>query len=320
MNVPLGEGAEFDRIRTIADALGADARNLGDDCAVLRISDTSVVVSTDASVEHVHFERNWLDLEEIGYRATAAALSDLAGQAAAARGVLVAVAAPESSSADDLASVMRGAGAAARASGTQVLGGDLSRGGEWMLCATVIGVADCPVARRGATAGDGVWVTGALGGARAALEAFRAGRAPDAAARQRFAAPSPRIAAGQWLAAHGAHAMLDLSDGIASDAGHLAAASGVEVEIVLEELPVHPSAVEAALDARGEPVIFAAKGGEDYELLVAMPSSFGMESAAAFERAMDLTLSRIGSCHHGHGVRLLFRGSRLTLKGFNHFS
>jgi thiamine-monophosphate kinase len=320
MSLPLGEGAEFDRIRFIADALGADARELGDDCAVLRVADTSVVLSTDASVEHVHFERAWLGLEEIGYRATAAALSDLAGQGAVARGVLVAVLAPEDSSAEELANVMRGAGAAARASGTQVLGGDLSRAAEWMVCATVIGVADRPVARRGAVAGDGIWVTGALGGARAALEAFRAGRAPDAAARERFAAPLPRIAAGQWLATHGAHAMLDVSDGIASDAGHLAAASGVAVEIVLEQLPVHPSAVEAALDLRGEPVIFAAKGGEDYELLVAMPASFGPDDAAAFERAVDLTLTRIGTCHHGHGVRLLFRGSRLTLKGFNHFS
>ncbi|HET7602140.1 MAG TPA: thiamine-phosphate kinase [Gemmatimonadales bacterium] len=320
MNLSLGEGAEFDRIRLIADTLGTDANGLGDDCAVLRVGDTGIVVSTDASVEHVHFELAWLGLEEIGYRATAAALSDLAGQGAAARGVLVAVIAPANISADELASVMRGAGAAARASGTQVLGGDLSRGTEWMLCATVIGEAERPVGRRGATPGDGVWITGTLGGARAALEAFHAGRVPDPAARERFAAPSPRIAAGQWLAAHGARAMLDLSDGIASDAGHLAAASGVAVEIVLEELPVHPSAVVAALGARAEPAIFAAKGGEDYELLVAMPSSFGTEDARAFERATDLTLSRIGSCHHGHGVRLLYRGSRLALKGFNHFS
>jgi thiamine-monophosphate kinase len=320
MNLPLGEGAEFDRIRLIADALGADANALGDDCAVLSMGETSVVLSTDASVEHVHFERAWLGLEEIGYRATAAALSDLAGQGAAARGVLMAVVAPAGSSAGDLASVMRGAGAAARASGTQVLGGDLSRGAEWMLCATAIGVTGRPVARRGAMPGDGIWVTGTLGGARAALQAFQADRAPEPAARERFAAPSPRIAAGQWLAAHGAHAMLDLSDGIASDAGHLAAASGVAVEIVLEELPVHPSAVVAALEARAEPIIFAAKGGEDYELLVALPSSFGTDDALAFERATNVALSRIGSCQQGHGVRLLYRGSRLTLKGFNHFS
>jgi thiamine-monophosphate kinase len=320
LSVPLGDGAEFDRIRVIADALGADARELGDDCAVLPVGRTNVVVSTDASVEHVHFERAWLGLEEIGFRATAAALSDLAGQGAEARGVLVAIVAPDGSSAADLASVMRGAGAAARASGTQVVGGDLAGGGAWMLCATVLGVADRPVARRGAVAGDGVWVTGTLGGARAALEAFRAGRAPDAAARQRFAAPSPRIAAGRWLAAHGAHAMLDLSDGIASDAGHLAAASGVEVEIQLEQLPLHPSAVEAALDARAEPVIFAANGGEDYELLAALPSSFGDDDARAFEREKGITLTRVGTCHRGRGVRLMFRGSRLTLKGFNHFS
>lgn len=318
--MPLGAGPEFDRIRLIADALGADAGELGDDCALLPAGDTNVVLSTDVSVEHVHFERDWIGLEEIGYRATAAALSDLAGQGADARGVLLALAAPEASPPEEFASVMRGAGAAARASGAKVIGGDLSRGGAWTLAVTVVGVADHPISRRGAVAGDGVWVTGTLGGARAALEAWRSGRAPDAEARERFARPSPRIAAGQWLAEHGAHAMLDLSDGVASDAGHLAAASGVEVEIVLEQLPVHPAAVQAALDVRGDPVIFAAKGGEDYELLVALPSAFGDQDARAFERALGLTLSRVGACHPGRGVRLMFRGSRLTLKGFNHFS
>jgi thiamine-monophosphate kinase len=287
---------------------------------VLPVTEGNVVLSTDASVEHVHFELAWLSLEEIGFRATAAALSDLAGQAADARGVLCAVVAPEASAAADLSAVMRGVGAAARASGTKVLGGDLSRGREWMLCVTVAGVADRPVARRGAAPGDGLWVTGTLGGARAALEAFRESRIPDAGARRRFAAPVPRIAAGQWLSAHGAHAMLDLSDGIASDAGHLAAASGVEVEVVLEELPLHPSAVEAALAGRGDPVIFAARGGEDYELLAALPPSFGADEARAFERELELTLTRVGTCHHGRGVRLMYRGSRLTLKGFNHFS
>lgn len=277
------------------------------------------MASTDVSVEHVHFERNWLSLEEIGYRGTAAALSDLAAQGAVAGGVLVAVVSPPETSAADLAELMRGAGRAASNCGTHVAGGDLSTGGQWMMAVTVVGHADRPILRSGALPGDGLWVTGVLGGARAALESFRSGRAPEPHARIRFASPVPRIQAGRWLAEHGARAMLDLSDGIAADTGHLAAASGIEAEIVLDQLPLHRAAVAVALELRAEPVIFAAKGGEDYELLVALPEQFREADAAAFERALGITLTRIGTCHRGNGVRLMFRGTRLTLQGFDHF-
>lgn len=279
----------------------------------------TLVASTDVSVEHVHFERDWLSLDEIGYRSTAAALSDLAAQGADPDAVLVAVGAPGETPASEFAELMGGAGRAAADSGAHVVGGDLSRSAQWIVAVTVIGHAERPVFRSGAASGDGLWVTGVLGGARAALESFRSGHAPEPDARIRFASPVPRIGAGRWLAAHGAHAMLDLSDGIAADAGHLASASGIEAEIVLEQLPLHHAAVTVALELRADPVIFAAKGGEDYELLVALPDSFGDAGAAAFEQATGLTLTRVGTCHRGSGVRLDFRGSRLALTGFDHF-
>ena len=319
MTSTMGPGPEFDRIRAIAAALGEHAGDLGDDCASIPVSGGMIVVSTDASVEHVHFKRNWLTLEEIGYRSAAAALSDLAAQAAEPRGVLVAVTQPAESSSADVAELMRGAGRAAADSNATVLGGDLSRGSQWAVTATVLGFTARPILRSGATPGDGLWVTGVLGGARAALDAFREGRAPDPDARIRFAAPAPRIRQARWLAEHGAHAMLDLSDGIPGDASHLAAASGVEAEIILEQLPVHHAAVAAALAARAEPVIYAAKGGEDYELLVALPETFGGTDALEFEHVFGLTVTRVGSCRRGSGVRLMFRGSRLTLQGFDHF-
>jgi thiamine-monophosphate kinase len=315
----LGPGAEFDRIRAIAEALGADAAGLGDDCAELGRAEGIIVASTDTSVEHVHFERNWLTLREIGHRSTAAALSDLAACGATPLGVVVAVAAPADTSSQELAELMAGAGDAARSAGTTIKGGDLSRGDCLMVTPTVIGTAERPVHRAGAKAGDGVWVTGVVGGARAALEAFRARIAPDPGARERFVAPVPRIAEGRWLAAHGARAMLDLSDGVVADAAHLAAASGVEVEIQLEQIPVHPDAVREALTVRAEPVIFAAKGGEDYELMVALTEADGERIAAEFEAAHGRTLTRIGTCHRGQGVRPMFRGSRLRLQGFDHF-
>src|SRR5690606_8898779 len=131
------------------------------------------------------------------------------------------------------------------------------------------------VRRTGARPGDGLWVSGALGGARAALAAWEDGRQPDARAREAFARPAPRLALGAWLAAAGAHAMLDLSDGLAGDARHLAAASGVRIAVELERVPLHHAVHAEAERARKAPARFAAEGGEDYELLAALPATFG---------------------------------------------
>jgi thiamine-monophosphate kinase len=162
-------------------------------------------------------------------------------------------------------------------------------------------------------------VTGALGGARAALVAWEGGSSPAPDARAAFAHPVPRIEAGRWLASHGAHAMLDLSDGLAADIRHLAAASDTRMDIDLSRVPVAGAAVPPALAASMEPALFAARGGEDYELLVALPERFGEPDVRAFERATGLALTRVGSVHRGSGVRLLLRGERVSLEGFDHF-
>jgi len=183
----------------------------------------------------------------------------------------------------------------------------------------VIGRAARPVSRVGARAGDGLWVTGTLGGARAALLAWESGGTPAEGARERFVRPVPRIKEGRWLAAHGAHAMLDLSDGLGGDAGHLAAASGVKVEIELEQIPVHPDVVAIAL-ARGTPLqAFAAQGGEDYELLVALPKTFDEPGAKRFQRDTGTVLTRIGRIRRGSGVAASFAGVPVVLSGHDHF-
>ncbi|HEU4828517.1 MAG TPA: thiamine-phosphate kinase [Gemmatimonadales bacterium] len=319
MNTPLGAGPEFDRIRSIAKELAAHAGDLGDDAAVVPDGDGSLVISTDASVEDVHFRREWLSLEEIGWRATAAALSDLAAMGARPVGVLAALAVPASAPAGDPALVMRGVGAAASSTGASVIGGDLTSAASWVVTVTVIGRTGRPVRRRGARPGDTLWVTGALGGARAALTAWQHGGKPAAAARAAFAHPEPRIEAGRWLAEHGAHAMLDLSDGLAADARHLAAASGVRVDIDLSRVPVAGAAVPASLALSLEPSLFAAQGGEDYELLAALPDRFGEPEIRAFEVATGLALTQVGTAHRGSGVRFMLRGERVSLEGFDHF-
>jgi len=317
-SLPLGPGAEFDRIRAIARALGPAARMLGGDCAVIpEPSGSSLLLSTDVSVEEVHFRRDWLHPGEIGWRAAAAALSDLAAGGADPVGLLAAVTVPRGSPERALTELMRGVGDAVTAVGGLVLGGDLSAGVVWVVAITVVGRAARPMSRRGARPGDGVWVTGTLGGARAALEAWRRGAEPVTEARNAFAHPLPRIRAGRWLADHGATAMLDLSDGLAGDARHLAAASEVALELDLDLLPLAPSARVAASALGMAPGRFAAEGGEDYELLVTLPPEF--TRAGELEAECGVPLTRIGAAAGGSGVRLELGGVELSLNGFDHF-
>lgn len=312
----LGPGGEFDRLRAIYASLGAVGRGLGDDCALVRIGSRTIALSIDLSLEGVHFRTEWLSFREIGWRATAAALSDLAAEGAQPLGVLVSVGLPGKGRGrgqgrrDPATEIMSGVGAATRSVGASVLGGDLVRSSRYLVDVCVLGLAARPVRRSGAHAGDGLWVTGQLGGAALALAALRAGRRLAAAVRRRFARPAPRIAAGVWLARRGAHAMIDVSDGLASDAGHVAAASGVRIEIELEGMPCWPGVTPRA----------AVRSGEEYELLVALSPRFGERDARAFRRATGLRLTRIGRCVAGRGIGMTDHGRPTTPPaGFDHF-
>ena len=323
-HLPLGPGGEFDRIRAIAKGLGAAAGDLGDDCALIQLGDTILAVSIDASVEDVHFRTAWLSFPEIGWRAAAAALSDLAADGAQPLGVLVSLGLPasgkrERGNADPAVEIMKGVGDAAQSVGAKVLGGDLVRADKYCLDVCVLGTAERPVRRAGARVGDGVWVTGTLGGVKQALRQLMAEHRPDPDLMQRFARPVPRIAAGRWLAANGATAMIDISDGLAGDAGHLAAASGVGIEIALERVP----------SWLGVEPLLAAASGEEYELLVTLPPAFGEAQARRFLQTHDLPLTRVGACVAGQGgggggggggVRFTDRGATVAVpSGYDHF-
>jgi thiamine-monophosphate kinase len=316
-SLALGPGAEFDRIRGIIELLGPRASGLGDDCALIEAEPGFFALSSDVSVEGVHFRLDWITLEEAGWRATAAALSDLAAEGADPRGVLCAVTQPARAAKAELLQLMSGVGAAAEHAGAQVVGGDLSSGTSWSLALTVVGHTRRPITRAGAKPGDSVWITGELGGSRAALEAFRRGASPSPSARQRFARPQPRIAAGRWLAGHGARAMLDLSDGLAGDAAHLAAASAVQVEIDLNLIPLGAEVEEEAARRDQPGRRFAAEGGEDFELLAALPSEFN--AATEFSSTCGIPLTRVGSVQAGSGVCFTLDGRSIELTGFNHF-
>jgi thiamine-monophosphate kinase len=313
----LALGPEFDRIRKIAQLLGDQGNGLGDDCGLVREGEEFIAFSTDVSVEGVHFRRDWIGPEEVGWRSAAAALSDLAAEGAEPIGLLCAVTMPAAAAETELLQVMAGVGAAAQSVRAMVLGGDLASGPAWSLTVTVVGRTRAPVTRGGAEPGDGLWVTGNLGGARTALEAWRRGAVPPPAARARFAHPEPRIAAGRWLARHGARAMIDLSDGLAGDVWHLAAASGVALEVDLNAVPVVAEVAEEAGRLGLPPERFAAEGGEDYELLVALPARF--DAVDLFVRECGIPLTRIGFAAEGTGVVFRLAGHPLELHGFNHF-
>ncbi len=298
----LGPGAEFDLIRSFLSDAGALPPGVlvgpGDDAAVLDGGpDGAWVVSTDLSVEDVHFRRAWLSDAEIGYRAAAAALSDLAAMAARPVGMLVSMAFPPQGGADPEA-VHAGLREAATAVGAVVIGGDVSRSpGPLVVDVVVVGRTPAPVLRAGARPGDEVWVTGTLGASAAAVRLWEGGEEPGPELRAAFAHPVPRVAEALRLArADSLHALVDISDGLAGDAGHLAAAEDVRIVLEADGISVAPAARaalggDAALDV-------ALHGGEDYELCLVAPSG------AIRGDALGIPLTRVGRVEVGDGVWL----------------
>jgi len=308
----LAPGGEFDRIRRALTRLGSVAVGVGDDCAFVEIGAERLALSCDLTLEGTHFRTGWLSPEEIGWRATAAALSDLAAVAAEPLGVLLSVALPSGWPEEHFADLVGGAGEAARAVGAVIWGGDLVRGDRVAVDVTVAGrLAGEPVRRSGAAVGDELWVTGALGGPFCAVAAWDAGQEPVRTARARFAHPVPRVTEALWLREHGARAMIDVSDGLVADAGHLAAASGVGWAIDPDRVPLHPAA---------EVVQEALASGEEYELLVALPAGQGAALAEAFRGQFGLPLTRVGTAEREPGVRVLRAGKPVELlPTFTHF-
>jgi thiamine-monophosphate kinase len=308
-HLPLGDGEEFDAIRAMLVEWGPHATGVGDDAALLTVpSGLRLVVSTDATMEGVHFRRGWMSAAEIGERAASAALSDLAAMAATPIGLLLALAVPESWQ-RELPELARGVGAAAASARCPIVGGNLTRASELSLTITVLGGAASPLGRAGGQAGDRIFVTGRLGGPGAALRALLAGRLPAPAHRARFVAPVPRLHEARWLAARGARAAIDISDGLLADAAHLARASGLTLALDLERFP----------RVDGVSAQEAAASGEEYELLLAMPPSVTLDSDA-FARSFGIPLTEIGrALEPGREPVTLEGGGIAAERGYDHF-
>ncbi len=273
--------AELELIERIEALLGPPRgrvlRGPGDDASVVRASGYAVT-SIDQMVDGIHFSTEQLTPKEIGYRALAGAISDLAAMGARAGEAYLALGVPPAGGTDKAEAVVRGALELAQELEVQIAGGDVTRAPVLTVCFAVVGWVYDPgelVGRDGAKPGDLVGITGTLGGAGAGLAltdgrvmADRGGLSAELATalRRRYVRPQPRLSEGQALSRSGVRAMIDLSDGLATDAGHIARRSGVRLELSLAALPLAPGVQEVAAALGSDARTFAATAGEDYEL------------------------------------------------------
>lgn len=289
-------------IGSIAAALPGDGdgsrivRGVGDDAAVVRSGGELCVTSVDAMVEDVHFRLSGdgsSSPREVGWRALAGALSDLAAMGARAGEAYIALGVSSAVGEKQALELVRGALEIATETGTLLAGGDVVAAPVLTVCVTVVGWADEEsqlVGRDGARAGDLVGVTGRLGG-----------RPP---------LPIPRLREGRALAGAGARAMIDISDGLAVDARHIGEASGVSLEIELERLPLDEGVATSEQ---------AATAGEDYELCFTVPASARGHVERVLHESGDTQLTWIGRVVSGRpGASLRRSGRDLQLRGFEH--
>ncbi len=278
-------------------------------------------VTTDAVVEGVHFRRADGPLEDVGHKALAVNLSDLAAMGARPEWFVCALAAPRLRL-PEVHALSRGMAALAKRFGVSLLGGNVTRAGELSLTVTAAGRAAGagPLLRSGGRPGQLLYVSGTLGAARLGLQSLQAHGRPRrwARAERRQRRPEPRVRLG-LLAARYASAAIDVSDGLAQDLGWLLAASGVGAEVEAGRLPLDADVRQAFSPARA--LATALRGGEDYELLLAVPASRAAAFEAACLRAGEM-VTRIGRLRRGRGLRLLDAAggaSRPHAGGFNHF-
>ena len=319
-----GRGAqltEFAAIELLAKQLAQRGPGvhlgIGDDAALLERVAGKLVLSVDTSVEHTHFKRQWLTLEQLGAKSLQCAASDLAAMGARAVAALSALVLPKGVTEKELRAMGRGQAKAARSIGCVVVGGNIASGRDLSLTITVIGSAERPVGRKGAKTGDQLWLFGDVGLAGAGLRLLQRGKLrPRSPALLRcleaWRAPKALVREGLLLPGR-ATAAIDVSDGLAADAGHIARASARRL-VIQEHLLARLLRAELrkAAEVLGvNPLDLALRGGEDYALLATGPAERKPRGARV-----------IGRVEQGGGVVLEGAGRRAVelTGGFDHLA
>ncbi len=289
----------------------------GQDCAVIRVGARRLLLTVDALVAGVHFETGWLSAYQIGRKSFLVNASDIAAMGGQPRWCVVSLGLPASYPAHDLAAMQRGIARAAMEYGATVVGGNLARAGQLFVSIALLGEAPARlVTRQGARAGDRVYVTGTLGDAAAGVRLLQAGTGTGKAATliRRFREPVPRLRAGSRLAQAGlVSAMIDVSDGLLQDLGHICKQSRVAAEVDARHVPT-----SAAYRAIVKDPSLALRGGEDYELLCTVPER-NVRRLQRMHARLGCTLTCIGRVTRGRGVRVVGDSTRAHPPGYDHF-
>ncbi len=327
----LGERGLITRLRQRLPAPGPEVLlGIGDDAAAIRWDGSTLLLTTDTLLEGIHFRRSTATLRDIGAKAIAVNVSDIAAMGGEPRYALLALALPPSLPVDEVDALYAGVQEMAGRHGVTVVGGDTCAALEGVvLSVTLVGrVAGAPLRRSGARPGDAILVTGSLGAAAAGLAVLERGDgglppAVVAAVVGPHRVPTPRVAESGVIRASGwATAMIDLSDGLATDLGHIAAESRVGARVELDLVPVSDATRRVAEVQGVDPLCWALSGGEDYELLFTAEPGRAAELAHLVTARTGTPVHRIGEVRPAaEGVRFVDRQghARPVAPGFDHF-
>ncbi len=319
----LSDLGEFGLIHHLTHGLDCIHDSIGDDCAIVELGGATLLITSDTAVEGTHFLWDYGTPHDLGWKTAAAALSDIAAMGGQPRYVTISMAIPANLELEKIEAFYQGMADAIQSTHAQIIGGDTTRSQSGLMVdLTVIGEPGPGriLLRSGAEADDVIAVTGYPGRSAAGLLALQGGQDIPPLTRAHLH-PIPRIQEGQWLAQQdGVHALMDCSDGMVQDLGHIAKASNLGIELSGHDLPHDPILEEASRQGGFDPQALCLAGGESYELLLAVSKAAFPALATEFTERFNLPLTAIGYTNTDtNGVHIDGQSLDGTPAGYDHF-